>query len=93
MTGMESDLHPALLQGAEPAGRCCVVASSVRIPGSAAEYGAGKREIASVKNGDRIAVHFTAGGVGVSFDHELRGKMSSGACRCALLKVWLAEVW
>jgi len=46
-----------------------------------------------VKNGDRIAVHFTAGGVGVSFDHELRGKMSSGACRCALLKVWLAEVW
>lgn len=62
------------------------------MPGSTAEHGAEKRDIVRVKNGDRMAVHFTADGVGVSFDHELRESTPSGACRCALLKVWLAKV-
>lgn len=49
------------------------------------------KKIGTARNGDTVALDFTGEGVGVSFNGESRGKVSSGAFAKALLKVWLGE--
>ncbi len=49
------------------------------------------KKIGTAKNGDTVAIDFTADGVGVSFNGEARGKVASAPFSRALLKVWLGE--
>ena len=49
------------------------------------------KKIGTAKNGDTVALDFSADGVAVSFNGETRGKVSSAAFAKALLKVWLGE--
>lgn len=47
--------------------------------------------IGKVREGDSIAIDFTAEGVGVSLNGESRGKVAGPAFARALLKVWLGD--
>jgi len=49
------------------------------------------KKIGNAKNGDTVAIDFTADGVGASFNGESRGKVASAPFAKALLKVWLGE--
>ena len=49
------------------------------------------KKIGTAKNGDSVAIDFTAEGVAVSFNGEARGKVTSVPFARALLKVWLGE--
>lgn len=49
------------------------------------------RKIGNARSGDRIAIDFTADGVGVSLNGEARGKVLSATFGQALLKVWLGD--
>lgn len=49
------------------------------------------KKIGTAKNGDSVAIDFTAEGVAVSFNGEARGKVASVPFARALLKVWLGE--
>jgi long-chain acyl-CoA synthetase len=49
------------------------------------------KKIGTARNGDTVALDFTADGVAVGFNGESRGKVSSGAFARALLKVWLGD--
>ena len=49
------------------------------------------KKIGNAKNGDTVAIDFTADGVAVSFNGEPRGKVAGGAFGKALLKVWLGD--
>ena len=49
------------------------------------------KKIGTAKNGDTVAIDFTADGVGVSFNGEVRGKVAGAPFARALLKVWLGD--
>ena len=49
------------------------------------------KKIGNVKNGDTVALDFTADGVGVSLNGEARGKVAGASFARALLKVWLGD--
>ena len=49
------------------------------------------KKVGTAKNGDTVALDFSADGVAVSFNGEARGKVSSGPFARALLKVWLGD--
>jgi len=49
------------------------------------------KKIGTAKNGDTVALDFSADGVAVGFNGEPRGKVASGPFARALLKVWLGE--
>ncbi|MBP5998249.1 MAG: chalcone isomerase family protein [Azonexus sp.] len=49
------------------------------------------KKIGNAKNGDTVAIDFTADGVGVSFNGEARGKVAGAPFARALLKVWLGD--
>ncbi len=49
------------------------------------------KKIGNAKNGDTVAIDFTADGVAVSFNGEPRGKVAGGTFGKALLKVWLGD--
>ena len=49
------------------------------------------KKVGNAKNGDTVAIDFTADGVGVSFNGESRGRVASAPFAKALLKVWLGD--
>jgi hypothetical protein len=49
------------------------------------------KKVGGARNGDTVAIDFTAEGVGVSFNGEPRGKVAGSAFAKALLKVWLGD--
>lgn len=49
------------------------------------------KKVGTARNGDTVALDFTADGVAVSFNGESRGKVAGGAFAKALLKAWLGE--
>ncbi len=49
------------------------------------------KQIGNARSGDRIAIDFTADGVGVSLNGEACGKVHSATFGQALLKVWLGD--
>ncbi len=49
------------------------------------------KKIGNAKNGDTVAIDFSAEGVAVSLNGEARGKVAGQAFAKALLKVWLGE--
>lgn len=49
------------------------------------------KKIGTAKNGDTVAIDFTADGVGVSLNGEARGKVASAPFARALLKVWIGD--
>jgi hypothetical protein len=49
------------------------------------------KTIGHARSGDKVALDFSADGVGVSFNGDARGKVASAPFGRALLKVWLGE--
>jgi long-chain acyl-CoA synthetase len=55
------------------------------------QLGAIMKQIGAVKEGDSIAIDFTANGVEVGLNGKPRGKVDSPPLALALLKVWLGD--
>ncbi|WP_226405219.1 chalcone isomerase family protein [Dechloromonas denitrificans] len=49
------------------------------------------KKIGNARSGDTVAIDFTAEGVAVSFNGEVRGKVANVPFARALLKVWLGD--
>lgn len=55
------------------------------------QFGSLMKSLGKVREGDSVTLDFTADGVAVSLNGEVRGKVASAAFGKALLKVWLGE--
>lgn len=63
--------------------------AEIKVPSE--QFGALMKGIGKVKEGDTVAIDFTAEGVAVSLNGEVRGKVAGPAFARALLKVWLGD--
>ncbi len=55
------------------------------------QFGSLMKGLGKVREGDSVTLDFTADGVAVSLNGEVRGKVAGAAFGKALLKVWLGE--
>lgn len=74
--GLRNNLAPAELAALQP---------------QAAQLGALMKAIGQVREGDTIAIDFTADGVAVGLNGEGRGKVAGPGFAKALLRVWLGD--
>lgn len=63
--------------------------AEIKLPSE--QFGALMKGIGKVREGDTVAIDFTAEGVAVSLNGEVRGKVAGPAFARALLKVWLGD--
>jgi len=66
-------------------------AEFAELAGQAGQLAAIMKGIGKVREGDTVAIDFTADGVAVGLNGEARGKVAGGAFAKALLKVWLGD--
>jgi long-chain acyl-CoA synthetase len=66
-------------------------AEQIDMKPQAEQLGALMKGIGKVKEGDLIALDFTAEGVAVHLNGQMRGKVAGGAFGKALLRVWLGD--
>ena len=66
-------------------------AELAEIKAPAEQFGALLKGFGKLKEGDTVALDFSAEGVGVSLNGEMRGKVAGPAFAKALLKVWLGD--
>lgn len=66
-------------------------AELAEIKAPAEQFGAMLKGFGKLKEGDTVALDFSAEGVSVSLNGEMRGKVAGPAFAKALLKVWLGD--
>lgn len=89
LRNMDADsLHAALDEGLR---NNLSPAEFAELKPRADQLGAIMKEIGAVKEGDSIAIDFTAHGVDVGLNGKARGKVDSAPLALALLKVWLGD--